>query len=139
MTKSKKKQAKTPSAKTVYSSNTRLSNQVKKEALAYYVQSLVDVKLSSPKKQNCIDNHHYDKVHSKIQSIGMHWLTPSALKSCVIRAYKAQCFDIQPPSSTATASSSASVASHIEPTSKPPGRPVNTSFKDLKEKEGIPQ
>ena len=80
MTKSKKQAAKISSAKTVYSSNTHLSNQVKKEAVVYYVQSLVDMKLNSSKKQNHIDNHHYKTIHLKIQSIGIHWLTPSALK-----------------------------------------------------------
>ena len=123
MTKSSKKKQQPSKAKSMYSNNDRLSNQVKKEALETYVQSLVDMKLKSPNKQNRLDNKHYEEVHSKIQSIGMHWLTTSALKSRVIRAFKVAKFDT--PSAT----------SNNDPIdTKKTGRPMNSSEKDVRKK-----
>ena len=135
MTKSNKKSDKSFKAKSVYNTNARLSHQVKKEALESYVQSLVNMKLNSNKKQNRLDHHHYDEVHSKIQAIGMHWLTPSALKSRVIRAYKVAKFDTPPPPGIADHSSATSVSNDSEVPKKAPGRPQNTSLKDIQEKE----
>ena len=116
----------------VYNTNTRLSNHVKKEALSSFVQSLVDKKLQSTKKQHRLDHHHYDDVYKKIQSIGIHWLTPSALKSRVVRAFKA--VHSAPPPLTDSITDLNSNVSENESTQKRAGRPQNSTYKDLKAK-----
>ena len=65
----------------------------------------------------------------------MHWLTPSALKSQVIRAFNSQKFATPPPAGFASLSSSTSVALDVDPLSKSCKRPIYTSLKYMKEKE----
>ena len=94
MTKSNQKKTNSNSStKSKQSLEVCLNNHVKKQALQSYVQSLVNSKLKSTLKKNRIPNHQYDQTYAKIQAIGMSWLTPSALKSCVICAFNAQLFN----------------------------------------------
>ena len=66
----------------------------------------------------------------------MHWLTPSVLKSCLCKlAFKTQKFGVPPPLAIASSSNSTSETSDLKLKSKPPGRPINISQKDLKGKE----
>ena len=101
MTKSNKKTHQHSKGKPVYQKNAQLSNQVNKEVLETDVQFLVNMKLESSKKQHCLNHNHYKEVHLKIKAIGMQWLTPYALKSCVIHAYNVARFEC-PQSDTGT-------------------------------------
>ena len=80
----KKRNNKTKSASTGQS----LSNLTKREALSVFIDQLVQKKLQSKKKQKRLDKCEYKKVHEKLVTIGINWLTLNALKFRVLRGFQ---------------------------------------------------